>query len=98
MATAPTEDPKTLKELVARWLLGQEAIVVVLFMILGVTGWLGHYGLTQAIPSHLQQIQTGYEKNAATLKEAVEKCCDDRKELLEIIRDERARKVVGNTN
>ncbi len=85
-----SDDPRTLYGLIARWLTGQEAIVVVLFAILGVMCWLGYYGLTTAIPQHHQQIQKGYEQNAATLKEAVEKCCDDRKDLLEIIKEQRA--------
>lgn len=96
MSTVPnSDDPRTLYGLIARWLTGQEAIVVVLFAILGVTSWLGYYGLTIAIPQHLQQIQKGYEQNATTLKDAVSKCCDDRKDLLEIIREQRRANAAG---
>ena len=54
----PIED---VKRSFSRWLFGQEANTVALFMILGAGAWLGHYGITTGIPAHLKQIQAGYE-------------------------------------
>ncbi len=56
------EDNKTLKEQVVGYVAGQPFNNVLLLAILAVIGWLGHYGLTTAIPKHLEQIQDGYEK------------------------------------
>lgn len=60
-----------------RWLLGQEANTIVLFAVLGAVGWSGWYGITTAIPKHLDQIQTGYQSVAkqsdAAVKDLTEK-------------------------
>jgi len=50
-----------LKELAARWLFGQPFTNVLLVALLSVTGWLGQYTITKAIPEHLSTIQQGYE-------------------------------------
>lgn len=44
------------------WLLGQQGNTVALFTILGAIGYFGWYAINHAIPAHLTQIQTGYEK------------------------------------
>ncbi len=85
MSTA-SDPPKSLYELFLRWLLGQETVVVLLFVILLAIGWLGYYGITTAMPEHLTMIQNGYKENATVLREAVEKCCSDKKDLIEIIK------------
>ena len=50
-----------LKELAAKWLFGQPFTNVLLVALLSVTGWLGQYTITKAIPEHLSTIQEGYE-------------------------------------
>lgn len=47
---------------VQKWIFGQPAIVVLLFVFVGMAGWLGRYVVTTGVPAHLQQIQNGYER------------------------------------
>lgn len=56
----PTNDPD-LKSRVTNWMFGQPAIVVLLFIGVGMFGWTGWYVITKGIPAHLTQIQSGYE-------------------------------------
>lgn len=44
------------------WLFKQGASTVLLSAILGWMGWFGHYAINTAIPSHILQMQAGYEK------------------------------------
>lgn len=56
------DETKTLKEQVVSWAAGQPFNNVLLIAIFVAIAWLGHYGLTTAIPKHMEQIQNGYEK------------------------------------
>lgn len=47
---------------VMAWAAGQPFNNLLLIAILVAIGWLGYYGLTSAIPQHLNAIQSGYEK------------------------------------
>ena len=55
---SPNED---VKRTFSRWLFGQEANTVALFLILGAFAWTCYYLLTTGIPSHLRMIHSGYE-------------------------------------
>lgn len=52
----------SVKTIAANWLLGQPFNNVILVAILAGGAWVTHYGMTKAIPDHLNTIQTGYEK------------------------------------
>jgi len=52
---------KTAIDRVATWLTGQSFNNVLLLLILVAIGWGGKYAGTVAIPTHLKQIQDGYE-------------------------------------
>jgi hypothetical protein len=56
-----TEDSKPLTAQVIAWAAGQPFNNVLLMAILFSIGWGGYYTVTVGIPSHLQQIQKGYE-------------------------------------
>jgi hypothetical protein len=56
-----TEDSKPITSQVIAWAAGQPFNNVLLMAILFSIGWGGYYTMTVGIPSHLQQIQKGYE-------------------------------------
>jgi hypothetical protein len=57
-----TEDKEpSIKTQVIAWAAGQPFNNVLLLAILCAIGWGGYYTVTVGIPSHLQQIQQGYE-------------------------------------
>lgn len=49
---------------VVKWLLGQPFTNLLLIAMLSGGGWTVWYGLTIAIPSHLQALQMGYDRNS----------------------------------
>ena len=54
----------TSKELTTKaieWLTGQSFNNLLLLMILASFAWFAHHSITVAVPSHLRQIQEGYE-------------------------------------
>jgi cell shape-determining protein MreC len=53
-----TEDMKGILATAARWLFGQEANTVMLFVLVGGA----FYVIRELVPSHLQSIQAGYER------------------------------------
>tara|TARA_R110000868_G_scaffold178017_1_gene417404 strand:- start:1523 stop:1819 length:297 start_codon:yes stop_codon:yes gene_type:complete len=55
------EDTKPITAQVIAWAAGQPFNNVLLMAILFSIGWGGYYTVTVGIPSHLQQIQKGYE-------------------------------------
>jgi hypothetical protein len=68
--TPETDDtPKSWKVAGVQWLLHQGPSVVLLFLIVGMMGYGGHYAVNNAIPKHIEQIQRGYESHAAQLKQ-----------------------------
>lgn len=74
---------------VVRWLLGQEASTVLLFLILGAIAWFAKYCLDVAVPAHLRMIQSGYEQVATRhsaevreLRETFEKASERHERLL----------------
>lgn len=68
---------------------GQPFNNVLILVLIGLFAGGGYYTVNNAVPAHLQQIEAGYERNAAVLKDAVDKCCSDRKDMLEIIKEQR---------
>jgi len=52
---------KDIKTHIIEWAAGQPFNNVLLIVILTSIGWIGHYSMTIAIPSHLKQIQDGYQ-------------------------------------
>jgi len=52
----------SVKTIAANWLLGQPFNNVILVAILSGGAWAFWYGVTKAIPDHLNTIQVGYEK------------------------------------
>ena len=56
------DDVKTVWGAAARWLFGQEANTVMMFVLVGLLAAGGYYAVTTAIPSHLASIQAGYER------------------------------------
>jgi len=62
IAVSPQEIKDKTLTIVLSWLSSQPFTNVLLLLIFS-AGCVGaYYGVTQAIPSHLQQIQSGYEK------------------------------------
>jgi hypothetical protein len=55
-----TDEP--IKRTFAKWLFGQEANTIALFLILGGLGWFVYYLLNTGVPAHLQQIHQGYKE------------------------------------
>lgn len=61
-ATSVTiQTPENWQTIGAKWLSGQRADTVLLFLILGAIVSLGWYGIQYGIPAHLRMIQSGYE-------------------------------------
>ena len=56
-----TEENKTLTTQIITWAAGQPFNNVLLMAILCAIAWGGYYTMTVGIPSHLNQIQKGYE-------------------------------------
>lgn len=52
------QTPADWKAIAAKWLFGQEAIVVLLFALFGSIVWAGYYLLTTGVPAHLAQIKS----------------------------------------
>ena len=52
---------KDTKTHIIEWVAGQPFNNVLLIVIVASIGWIGHYSMTIAIPSHLKQIQDGYQ-------------------------------------
>jgi hypothetical protein len=55
------DSDKSIKQQAVAWVAGQPFNNVLLVAILFCIGWGGYYTVTVGIPSHLQQIQQGYE-------------------------------------
>jgi hypothetical protein len=56
-----SDEDKSIKQQAVAWVAGQPFNNVLLVAILFCIGWGGYYTVTTGIPSHLQQIQQGYE-------------------------------------
>ena len=57
-----TTNPISWGAVAVKWVFGQPSIVVALFAILASLVFIAHQAGTVWIPSHLSQIQAGYEK------------------------------------
>lgn len=86
MSQISSDDKKTLLNKGSEWLLGQPFNNVLLILILFAIGWLGHYGLSTAIPTHLKAIQDGYERLENSHREERAATLNTYKDLLEISR------------
>jgi Trk-type K+ transport system membrane component len=71
----------------AQWLLGQPFNNVLLVAILCAISWLGYYGVTTAIPMHLQQIQAGYERLEDSHREERTHMLETYRDLIEVAKD-----------
>jgi hypothetical protein len=71
----------------AQWLLGQPFNNVLLVAILCAISWLGYYGVTTAIPMHLQQIQAGYERLEDSHREERTNMLETYRDLIEVAKD-----------
>jgi hypothetical protein len=66
------EQPKITNQIIT-WAAGQPFNNVLLLAILFCIGWGGWYTVTTGIPSHLQQIQRGYESLTESHREERER-------------------------
>ena len=55
------ENDDNIQRTFSKWLFGQEANTVALYLILIALGYGGWWALTVGIPKHLEMIQRGYE-------------------------------------
>lgn len=87
-----TGNPSTWVAFSLRWIFGQPSIVVALFAILGAMVYITHQAGTVWVPSHLGQIQAGYERaidrfDAARTRE-IEADRESHKELIDLLRED----------
>ena len=75
------------KVIAIRWLMHQGVVTVLLFLILAAIIWGGHYGITQAIPEHLKQIQSGYSEVMDKATIAVEKATVEHRKAVEAVKE-----------
>jgi hypothetical protein len=79
------------KKRILEWLASQGISTILLICILGFIG----YGVVVLVPSHIAQIQRGYEVNAETLSNSLEKIADshdkDREMFMRILTDKSMR-------
>lgn len=64
-------DKASYKVLLVRWIAGQGIVSGLLCLILCAMLWGGYYAMETAIPSHLKQIQDGYERQEVKQTEQV---------------------------
>jgi hypothetical protein len=82
-------DNGDLRTSLVRWLFGQEANTILLFLILGSIAWFAKYCVDTAVPAHLRMIQTGYERVASQhaaevrdLRESFERTAERQERLM----------------
>lgn len=79
------------KKRILEWLAAQGISTILLICILGFIG----YGVVVLVPSHITQIQKGYEVNAETLSNSLEKIAEshdkDREMFMRILTDKSMR-------
>lgn len=56
-----TEDNRSIVSHAVDWLKGQTFNNVLLVLILLAIGWACHFGMTEALPKLIQQVQNGYQ-------------------------------------
>lgn len=74
--TNPTDMTKPTRDKVIEYMLNQGPSTVLLFCIL----FGGGYAIVNLVPQHLQQIQSGYDRNSSDLKEIARDLRDTSKE------------------
>lgn len=89
---AITSNPSTWVAFSLKWIFGQPSIVVALFAILGAMVYITHQAGTVWVPSHISQIQAGYERaidrfDAARTRE-IEADKETRKEVFDLLRED----------
>lgn len=73
---------KSVERKAADWLFGQESNTVALYLILIAMGWCGWYGITVAVPKHLDSIKAGYKEVAADSATAIKELSASNKEAI----------------
>lgn len=96
---------KSLKQIAANWLLNQGTSTVLLFAIAAGVWVGGSYAIREGIPSHLKQIQDGYEKLEGSFSKDLDRVLknaeDERTFHREVIREmkaEPAKRAATNAN
>lgn len=63
MDPSPQPQPDgTVRQQFISWAMRQGILAVLLLILVGMVGWVGHYAATSGIPSVVKQIQDGYER------------------------------------
>lgn len=62
--TTEAQQPIDAKSAFVKWVFGQEANTVALYLILAALGYGGWWTVTVGVPAHLKMIQDGYERLA----------------------------------
>lgn len=79
-------DEKTALQQVIAWASGQPFNNVLLSAILGAIGWCGYWAIAVGVPSHLRQIQEGYQRIQDENRQLIERMdaqhYDERKQIL----------------
>ena len=74
---ATTAKDESIKGAAVRWLFGQEANTVALYLILASIGYGAWWSVTVGVPRHLESIKDGYKQVATEHKEAIRILIDD---------------------
>lgn len=51
----------------------QGPVFVILLIMIGMTGYLGYYSITVAVPAHLESIKAGYKEVSTQMEKSVDK-------------------------
>lgn len=63
----------TITEKLLSWAANQGPATMLLFLLAAMVAWGGHYAITTAIPSHLQEIKSGYREVSEQHDKTVDK-------------------------
>lgn len=80
-----TNEDGSIKTAAVRWLFGQEANTVALYLILAAMGYGAWWSVTVGVPKHLDSIKQGYREVATEHKEAVRILVEDKDRTLDRI-------------
>lgn len=80
-----TNEDGSIKSAAVRWLFGQEANTVALYLILASIGYGAWWSVTIGVPRHLTSIKEGYKEVSTEHKEAVRLLIEDKDRTLDRI-------------